>query len=145
MILMIDDMAIFREPMAACLRLAGFETECAVDGIDGLGKARQHKPDLILLDMAMPNMDGLTFLRTLRADPQLADIPVIALTAVTDKDYIQNAAELKICEYMLKSRFRTADLVQRISKYLGNHKSGSSGTCPANGTPRSVHQPQSVG
>lgn len=129
MILIIDDMTIFREPVAACLRLAGFETECAVDGADGLAKARQRQPDLILLDMAMPNMDGLTFLRTLRADPQLADTPVIALTAVTDKDYIQSAAELKICDYMLKSRFRTPDLVQRISKHLANRTSSQGRAC----------------
>lgn len=137
MILVVDDMAIFREPIAACLRLAGWETDCAADGKDGLSKARLHKPDLILLDMAMPGIDGLAFLRALRGDPNLKDVPVIALTAVTDKDYILQAKELGICEYLLKSRFRTPELLDRVQRHAkGKRQSHApAATAPARTAP----------
>lgn len=117
MILIIDDTAIFREPIAACLRLAGLDAVCAADGMDGLARARQRKPQLILLDMAMPRMDGLSVLQVLQSDPQLNDVPVIALTAVAEKDYMLRARELNVREYLLKSRFHASELVERIRKH----------------------------
>lgn len=119
MILIIDDVEIFREPIAACLRLAGFETTCAPDGVEGLKKAKELKPELILLDMAMPRMDGISFLRALRDEPALREVPVIALTAVSAKEYVNRAKDLNVCEYLLKSRFRAKELIERVRSHLG--------------------------
>jgi CheY-like chemotaxis protein len=105
MILIVDDLAIFREPIAACLRIAGHQTMCACDGKEGLAMVRTHRPELVLLDMAMPAMDGLAFLRALRSDPAIADIPVIMLTAISDKARVIEAIRLGAREYLLKSRF----------------------------------------
>ena len=71
-ILVVDDMAVFREPIAASLRLAGHQTQCAADGEEALRMVRQRRPDLILLDVSMPKMDGITFLKRLRAEPAIA-------------------------------------------------------------------------
>ena len=66
-VLVVDDMAIFREPIAASLRLAGFETVCAANGQEALSAMDMRRPDVILLDLAMPVMDGISFLQSLRA------------------------------------------------------------------------------
>jgi two-component system chemotaxis response regulator CheY len=105
-ILVVDDMAVFREPIAASLRLAGYETLCAADGEDALRVARARRPDLILLDVSMPKMDGLTFLKHLRADPEVAGTRVILLTALSEKKHVLSAGALGVRDYLLKSRFR---------------------------------------
>src|SRR4051794_7700849 len=117
-ILVVDDMAIIRDPIAASLRLAGFRTLVASDGNEALTVTRAKRPDLILLDVAMPKMDGLVFLKHLRADPEIAKTPVILLTAVSDRKCVVTAAGMGVGEYLLKSRFRMADLLGRIQRQL---------------------------
>ncbi len=124
MILIVEGLAIIRESVAACLRTAGYETVGAADGNDGLAKARTTRPDLILLDMALPGMDGLKFLRELREDPKIAATPVIVLTEAAEKDRVIQAIRLGVREYLLKSRFSVKDLLERVKKHLG--KQGAS-------------------
>jgi CheY-like chemotaxis protein len=116
-ILVVDDMAVFREPIAASLRLAGYQTLCAVDGEEALRITRASHPDLILLDASMPKMDGLSFLKYLRADSTIAGTPVILLTALAEKKYVLAAASLGVKDYLLKSRFRLAELLERIKRF----------------------------
>jgi HD-like signal output (HDOD) protein/CheY-like chemotaxis protein len=116
-VLVVDDMAVFREPIAASLRLAGYETQCAADGQEALRLTRAHHPDVIVLDVTMPNMDGITFLRHLRCDPAIAHTHVILLTVVSEKNQILAAGSLGVKDYVLKSRFRLDDLLERIKKF----------------------------
>ncbi len=125
-ILVVDDMAVFREPIAASLRLEGYKTECAEDGREALDQARITKPDLILLDISMPKMDGLTCLATMRQDPHLMHIPVIMLTADSDKDHIIQAAKLGVKNYLLKSQFSTEELLDRVQGILLQNQKGAS-------------------
>ena len=115
-ILVVDDMAVFREPIAATLSMAGYDTAVACDGEEALRKTRIQRPDLILLDMAMPNMDGISFLKALRADPHIAKTQVILLTAMSDKKFVLAAAPYGVKDYILKSRFGLQDLLDRIRK-----------------------------
>ncbi len=117
-ILVIDDMAIFRDPIAASLRLAGYKTFCAKDGSEGLAQMRANHPDLVLLDISMPVLDGISVLRAMHRDPALVNIPVILLTALTDKKYIIEAAKLGIRNYLLKSRFSLSELNDRVKQLL---------------------------
>ena len=117
-ILVVDDMAVFREPIAAALRQNGYQTVCAGNGQEALDAARQKRPDLILLDVAMPEMDGLTFLKAMQADPGLQGIPVVLLTAVAERDSVIEAAKLGADEYLLKSRFSLEEMLGRISNHL---------------------------
>ena len=116
-ILVVDDMAVFREPIAASLRLAGYQTLCAADGQEALVITREQRPDLILLDVAMKNMDGLTFLNRLRADSEFGKTPVILLSAISEKNQIMAAASFGVRDYLLKSRFRLADLLERVKRW----------------------------
>jgi PAS domain S-box-containing protein len=94
-VLVIDDEAASRENLGRFLAAEGFRALTAADGAAGLRLARQVHPDIILLDVIMPHVDGWTVLQALKADPALADIPVVLLTMVEAKDlgYLLGAAE----------------------------------------------------
>ena len=85
-VLVIDDEAAVRELMQRMLTREGFGVVTAASGEEGLRQARQARPDAITLDVMMPGMDGWTVLSTLKADPELADIPVVMVTIIDDKN-----------------------------------------------------------
>jgi len=118
-ILVVDDMAVFREPIAAALRQKGYQTICAGNGKEAMGTARQKRPDLILLDVAMPEMDGLTFMEAMQEDPHLQGVPVVLLTAIAERDSVVEAIKLGAREYLLKSQFSLDEMVDRIENCLG--------------------------
>ena len=117
-ILVVDDQAVIREPIAASLRHAGYLTVCAANGADALVAARAERPDLVLLDLSMPEMDGLAFLKQFRADPVNAATPVIMLTASTDAKDAAEARQLGVREVMIKSQFSLLNLMDRISQQI---------------------------
>jgi two-component system alkaline phosphatase synthesis response regulator PhoP len=117
-ILVVDDSPSCREPIAASLRLAGFKTLCAGNGQEALSILQNERPDLILLDIAMPVMDGITTLQKIRAIPEFVNLPVIMLTAATEQRYIDQAGPLRPADYMLKSHFSLRDLVARVKRHL---------------------------
>lgn len=117
-ILVVDDMAIFRDPLAAMLKLAGHSTLVAVNGEDALRILERENVDLVLLDLAMPAMDGITFLKRLRAHPQKARTPVILLTAITDRARILEVASCGVQDCLLKSQFSSKELLVRVQKQL---------------------------
>lgn len=80
-ILVIEDEQDSRIMLATLLRRLGYQTLTARDGRDGLTRARRSPPTLVLLDLHMPNLDGAGFRTEQKADPELADIPVIVVTA----------------------------------------------------------------
>jgi two-component system cell cycle response regulator DivK len=80
-ILLVDDEEMNRDFLGRRLQKRGYDVTTAVDGRDACAKIAELRPDLILMDMMMPNMNGLEATRSLRAAPQTRDIPVIALTA----------------------------------------------------------------
>jgi CheY-like chemotaxis protein len=117
-ILVVDDQPICREPIAASLRLAGFGTVCAGNGQEALWLLQKEQPDLVLLDVAMPVMDGITTLRKIRENPEFANLPVIMLTAATDQRYMEQVAPLRPADYMLKSHFSLQELLSRVKRHL---------------------------
>ena len=85
-VLIIDDEPAAREGLEALLAGENYQLELAVNGLDGLAKAAQVAPDVILLDVMMPGMTGFEVCQHIRSDPQVAEIPIIILTAL---DYIR--------------------------------------------------------
>ena len=82
-VLIVDDEPNVVTYLEMLLKDHGYATVSAADGEDALKKVRQQKPDLITLDISMPETSGLRFYRELKADPNLADVPVVIVTAVT--------------------------------------------------------------
>lgn len=97
----------------------GFETVEAADGEDGLKQALGHKPDLILLDLLMPRMDGIAMLNKLREDAWGKDVPVIILTNLNDREKIAAATENKAFDYLIKADWRLDDIVRKVKQRLG--------------------------
>lgn len=85
-ILAVDDSASMRQMVSFTLKSAGHEVIEAVDGIDALEKAKSSNPDLVLADVNMPNMDGITLIRELRKLPKYKFIPMLMLTTESGND-----------------------------------------------------------
>lgn len=118
-VLLVDDTPSFRTPVALMLKTAGFDVLTAGNGQQALESVRDRQPDLILLDVAMPVMDGIEFIRRLRADASLAQPPIVLLTAVAEKDHILRAARLGVGDYLLKSDFSLRRLLAHVFRALG--------------------------
>lgn len=80
-ILLVEDNEMNRDMLSRRLRRAGFEVETAAEGEEGIEKARSLVPDLILMDMGLPGIDGWEATRRIKATPEIAGIPVVALTS----------------------------------------------------------------
>jgi len=117
-ILIVDDTESSRDLLSKLLIKQGYRTVCAHDGLEALAAVEEHRPDLILLDIMMPVMDGVEFLRTLRQDPQRTELPVIAVTACSDPATLQRMTDLGVFDYMIKSRFSISLLLTRVRDAL---------------------------
>lgn len=119
-ILLVDDQELFRTPLAEALREQGYEVREAGTAPQALELAMRRKPDLMLLDLAMPNIDGFELLRYFRGRVVFRSVPVIFLTAHARRDFLVKAASMGVKDYMLKSSFSVHDLVERIRSHLGD-------------------------
>ena len=112
-VLVVDDDPVARDLLQRALGKAGFRVECATDGEEALQLARTLRPEAITLDVMMPGVDGWATLAALKADPTLADIPVIMLTIVDDKN---KGYALGAADYMTKP-FDREQLAATLAKY----------------------------
>ena len=117
-VLIVDDEVKIRQIIVNELKKQGLDVIEAGNGEEGLQSALKDKPDLILLDITMPVMDGLTMLQKLRAEPEGKKVQVIVLTNSGDFGKIADAVEKGVCSYLVKSDITTEDLVKRVKKFL---------------------------
>jgi CheY-like chemotaxis protein len=118
-ILIVDDQPGFVEILKLNLRHAGYNVETASDGAEAFQKVLAAKPDLILLDVVMPIVDGFSVLETLKADPDLRDIPVMMLTARDQAHDLARGHHHGADFYMTKP-FDREDLLLAIRRLLGD-------------------------
>ena len=117
-ILLAEDDRILRKAGEVSLKKRGFDVIAAVDGEDALAKAREHKPDLILLDVMMPKMHGFDVLHALKGDATVRHIPVIMLTNLEQASDIKRAADAGAHSYLVKSNMNLDELATRIAEAL---------------------------
>lgn len=117
-VLVVEDNFPERKTLVEALKNGGFETLEAEDGKKGLEVALKEKPDLILLDLVMPEMSGLEMLGKLRAQEQGRDVQVVILTNYSDFGKIAEAVDKGICSYLMKSDFTNEDLVRKVGEFL---------------------------
>ena len=101
-LLLAEDDEFSRDMLQRRLTKSGYEVVVAVDGKEALLAARQHHPDLILMDLAMPVMDGWAAIRALKNDPRTSRIPIIVLTANASPENVANAAAAGCQAYQAK-------------------------------------------
>lgn len=116
-VLLIDDELNLIDTLTVLLTNRGFEAIAAFDGNDGLAKAKDEKPDLIVLDLMMPKPDGFEVIKGLRSDKSTNAIPVIILTARSDTEARFKTHKYKADAYMVKP-FHLPDLVTKINQFL---------------------------
>ncbi|MEY2689969.1 MAG: hypothetical protein RL375_4169 [Pseudomonadota bacterium] len=116
-VLTIEDQVDIRRLIRLTLELKGHTVLEASDGAEGLAMAQAHRPDLILLDVMMPGMDGLTVCRTLAADEQLRRIPVVMLSALGTADDVQAGLKSGARAYVVKP-FSPLDLLGVITRLI---------------------------
>jgi DNA-binding response OmpR family regulator len=116
-ILVVDDEPQLRHFIRMRLEANKFKVILASDGIEGLKKTQEEKPDLILLDILMPNLDGFGMLRKLKEDDKTKSIPVIILTAQDKPQNISRALEIGANDYMAKP-FESKIMLEKIRKLL---------------------------
>ena len=120
-ILVVDDTALARESVAKLLEYEGFKTVRAANGKEAYATLYTQKPDLVLLDLMMPEMDGITFLRMIRRSSQWEHIPVIVLTGLRDSNQlVERARELHVNDIVPKATFGFEDLLTRIRKAISS-------------------------
>lgn len=119
-ILIVEDEAPLRNAVSDILSFEGFEVFQAKNGQEGLDIALKEQPDLILLDLMMPIMDGLTMLEKLRQDPGFGKTAaVILLTNINDPEKVAMATEAGSYDFLVKSDWNIEDVVKKIKTRLG--------------------------
>jgi DNA-binding response OmpR family regulator len=117
-ILIVDDEADIVQLVENRLQLSGFETLSALDGQAGLNLARKEKPDLVILDLMLPKLDGFQVCRLLKFDVATAKIPIIIFTARTHPVDEKTAKESGADDYLAKP-FDSERLLEKVNRLLG--------------------------
>ncbi len=118
-ILCVEDDPDMIEYIRLILERAGYDVVGADGGVEGLEAMRREQPDLILLDLMMPEMDGAEVLLHKKQDPSIRDIPVIALTALNSPfDQIMWLARTDLQDFIVKSKLPRRELIARIERVL---------------------------
>src|SRR5688572_2562866 len=126
-ILVVEDTAEIREIFRRLLTSAGFHVLQAGDGADGLKQARQHQPDLIVVDITLPVLDGISAVRELKADQATAHMPVIF---VSGDAFAARRARAAGGEAFLSKPVRAAELLSTITRTLGDVKQRAGRSSP---------------
>ncbi len=119
-ILVVDDESDIVEMVTYNLEMSGYAVIRAYNGLEALNKARKHLPDLILLDIMLPDMDGFSICEILRCQPSTSDIPVIVLTAMAGELPRLHAFEVGATDYCIKP-IRIRALKERVRSVLTTH------------------------
>ncbi|HRV92265.1 MAG TPA: response regulator, partial [Anaerolineae bacterium] len=112
-ILIIDDQLSIRKSLEGLLIGQGYNLEFACNGFEGLEKASKLIPDLVVLDIMMPKMDGFEVCQRLRSDPRLAEVPILMLTALDDLNSKVRGLEVGADDFLSKP-FNSVELLARI-------------------------------
>lgn len=118
-ILIVEDDKALLKILVDKLTAEGFLALQAKNGKDGLDMAVKEHPDLILLDIIMPVMDGISMLKKLRGDERGKDVPVIILTNLSDSKSISDSMNENITNYLVKSDWKLEDIVKIVRERLG--------------------------
>lgn len=117
-ILIIEDDEFFRELIAKKLKSSGFGVFEAIDGQKGIEKAKEIKPDLVLLDLLLPNVDGFEVLTTLKQNTETLSIPVIILSNLDSKEDIEKGLKSGASDFMIKSQFDLDEVIEKIKSLI---------------------------
>jgi DNA-binding response OmpR family regulator len=117
-ILLIEDDTFLSGMYITKLSLESFEVLLASDGKQGLKMALEQEPDLILLDIILPKVDGFEILKAVRKEKKTKDVPVILLTNLGQKDDVEKGLDLGATDYLIKAHFMPSEVVNKIKRLI---------------------------
>ena len=117
-ILIIEDDKFLRELIVSKLTKEDYEVFEAVDGEEGIKKTREEKPDLVLLDLILPGIDGFEVLSQMKGDPVVSSIPVVILSNLGQREDIEKGLTLGATDYMIKAHFTPREIIEKIKSIL---------------------------
>lgn len=116
-VLIVDDEPLTQDMLRLMLEPAGFRVTSAEHGMEALEKIQESKPDIVLLDVMMPHMDGITVCKKLRSNPETADLPIIMLSGKTHLNAVEEGLSAGANRYLAKPMSR-ADLIKNLNEVL---------------------------
>lgn len=117
-ILIIEDDKFLRELISKKLTKEGFEILEAMDGEEGLRKAKEEKPNLVLLDLILPGIDGFEVLARIKEDTKVSNIPIIILSNLGQRDDIERGMKLGAVDYLIKAHFTPSEIIEKVKTVL---------------------------
>ncbi len=117
-ILIIEDDKFLRELISQKLLKEGYDIVEAVDGEKGIKSIKDEKPDLVLLDLILPGIDGFEVLARTKKDQNTAQVPVIILSNLGQKDDIEKGLKMGAAGYLIKAHFTPAEIIEKIGAVL---------------------------
>ncbi len=117
-ILVIEDDVFLRKVISKKLLKEGYEVVEAIDGEKGLKAVKKEKPDLVLLDLVLPEMTGFEVLAKMKAGSSISEIPVIILSNLGDKEDIEKGLGMGAVDYFIKAHFTPGEIVDKIKNIL---------------------------
>jgi DNA-binding response OmpR family regulator len=117
-ILVVEDDAIFGELIRSGFERVGWHTEVAMTGAEGLARAAEWKPDLLILDIILPDVTGFELLRRIKADKRTWQIPVIVLSNLDEEEDVRRGLDLGAADFLPKTKYNFTDVVARIKKFF---------------------------
>jgi DNA-binding response OmpR family regulator len=118
-ILLVEDDRFLSEMYVTKLTESGFDVEVAYDGKEGLAKIEEFMPNLILLDIVLPGMDGFEILQKIKKEESLKNILVIALTNLGQREEVEKGLRLGASDYIIKAHFTPTEVVAKVKRLLG--------------------------
>lgn len=118
-VLIVEDDVLMARMYLKIFSHDNFEVIMASNGEDGLSKAREIKPDIILLDIMMPKMNGFQVLEAMKKDPVLMNIPIVMLTNLAGDQDMEEAKSKGAVEYIVKSNYTPHQVIEIVRKVIG--------------------------
>lgn len=116
--LIIEDDSYISDMYKIKMEAENFEVVIAEDGVKGLKELEKYRPDVILLDVVMPKVDGFSVLKTIKNNSDIKDIPVVMLTNLGQKDNVERGFELGASGYIIKAHFTPSEVVKKVKEIL---------------------------
>src|SRR6185369_15117266 len=117
-IMIIDDNADAQESLALCLQNAGHRVVCVANGRDALSLVLKQMPDVVLLDLMLPEMDGPSFLEVVRSYLRIQSLPVVVLTGLADSPMIDRVQSLKVNTVLVKAKAGPEDVLHALEEAI---------------------------
>ncbi|MFC1630122.1 response regulator [Patescibacteria group bacterium] len=117
-ILLIEDDPFLIDLYSTRLKAAGFEIDVATNGQEGLEKVREKKPDLLVLDMVLPTIDGWEVLKELKKEERFKDLKILIFSNLDQKADIEGAFRFGVTKYLIKAHYTPTEVIKEIEKIL---------------------------